>query len=76
MYNVCKELRLSYTLGIGINSRLSELSDDPLKQAVKDVDRTQQSQWDRAKNRDQFRSFSESHPGHRSPQRLLLVARH
>ena len=44
MYDVCKELRLSYTLGIGMNSRLRELSDDLLKQAVKDFDRTQQPQ--------------------------------
>ena len=33
MYNVCEELRLSYTLGIGMNSRLRDLSDDLLKQA-------------------------------------------
>ena len=44
MYNVCEELRLSHTLGIGMNSRLRELSDDLLKQAVKDFDRTQTPQ--------------------------------
>ena len=44
MYNVCEELRLSYTLGIGMNSRLRELSDDLLKQAVQDFDRTQEPQ--------------------------------
>jgi Transposase DDE domain group 1 len=44
MYDVCKELRLSYTFGIGMNSRLRELSDDLLKQAVKDFERTQEPQ--------------------------------
>jgi hypothetical protein len=44
MYNVCQELRLSYTFGIGMNSRLRELSDDLLEQAVKDFERTQQPQ--------------------------------
>jgi hypothetical protein len=34
MYNVCRELRLSYTFGIGMNSRLRALSDDLLKRAV------------------------------------------
>jgi hypothetical protein len=34
MYNVCQELRLSYTFGIGMNSRLRDLSADLLKQAV------------------------------------------
>ena len=31
MYDVCQELRLSYTFGIGMNSRLRGLSDDLLK---------------------------------------------
>jgi hypothetical protein len=44
MYDVCEELGLSYTLGIGMNSRLRELSDDLLKQAVEDFDRTQEPQ--------------------------------
>jgi hypothetical protein len=44
MYNVCEELRLSYTLGIGMNSRLRQLSDDLLKQAVKDFECTQKPQ--------------------------------
>ncbi len=43
IYNVCEELRLSYTLG-GMNSRLRELSDDLLKQVVKDFERTQKPQ--------------------------------
>jgi hypothetical protein len=44
MYDVCRELRLSYTLGIGMNSRLRELSDDLLKQAVKDFEQTKEPQ--------------------------------
>ncbi len=36
MYDVCQELRLSYTFGIGMNSRLRDLSDDLFKQAVED----------------------------------------
>jgi hypothetical protein len=44
MYNVCQELRLSYTFGIGMNSRLRELSDDLLKQAVKDFEQTKKPQ--------------------------------
>jgi hypothetical protein len=44
MYNVCQELRLSYTFGIGLNSRLRALSDDLLKQAVKDFEQTKKPQ--------------------------------
>ena len=44
MYNVCQELRLSYTFGIGMNSRLRDLSDDLLKQAVEDYEKTKQPQ--------------------------------
>jgi tRNA uridine 5-carboxymethylaminomethyl modification enzyme len=44
MYNVCQELRLSYTFGIGMNSRLRDLSDALLKQAVEDYERTKQPQ--------------------------------
>jgi hypothetical protein len=44
MYKVCEELRLSYTLGIGMNSRLRELSDDLLKQAIKDFERSKKPQ--------------------------------
>ena len=40
MYDVCQELRLSYTLGIGMNSRLREFSDDLLKQAVNAFEQT------------------------------------
>ena len=44
MYNVCRELRLTYTFGIGMNSRLRELSDELLKQTVTDFERTKQPQ--------------------------------
>lgn len=44
MYDVCQELRLSYTFGIGMNSGLREMSDDLLKQAVAEFERTGQPQ--------------------------------
>jgi hypothetical protein len=44
MYDVCRELRLSYTFGIGMNSRLREASDELLKQALADYERTGQPQ--------------------------------
>jgi hypothetical protein len=44
MYNVCRELWLSYTFAIGMNSRLRVLSDDLLKQALEKYERTKQPQ--------------------------------
>ncbi len=44
MYDVCQELRLSYTFGIGMNSRLRDLSADLLKTAVDDYEKTNQPQ--------------------------------
>jgi Transposase DDE domain group 1 len=44
MYNVCRELRLSYTFGIGMNPRLCSLSDDLLKQAVQVYEETKEPQ--------------------------------
>ena len=44
MYHVCEELRLSYTFGIGMNSRLQDLSDELLKQAIKDFEQTKKPQ--------------------------------
>ena len=44
MYDVCRELRLTYTFGIGMNSRLRALSDDLLKQALEQFERTGQPQ--------------------------------
>jgi hypothetical protein len=44
MYDVCQELRLTYTFGIGMNSRLRALSDGLLKQALEDYEKTGQPQ--------------------------------
>jgi Transposase DDE domain group 1 len=44
MYEVCQELRLTYTFGLGMNSRLRALSDDLLKQALEQYERTGQPQ--------------------------------
>ena len=44
MYDVCRELRLTYTFGIGMNPRLRALSDDLLKQALQEYERTGQPQ--------------------------------
>src|SRR5262245_33152685 len=44
MYDVCRELGLSYTFGIGMNPKLRELSDDLLAQTVADYERTGQPQ--------------------------------
>src|SRR3954462_6349408 len=40
MYIACRELGLSYTFGIGMNSRLRDLSDALLKEAVADYEKT------------------------------------
>jgi hypothetical protein len=44
MYDVCQELRLDFTFGIGMNSRLREASDALLKQAVSEYEQTGQPQ--------------------------------
>jgi hypothetical protein len=44
MYDVCRELRLSYTFGIGMNAKLRALSDALLAQAVAAYERTGQLQ--------------------------------
>lgn len=44
MYDVCQELRLSYTFGIGVNSRLRAMSDDLLKEALEQFKATGQAQ--------------------------------
>src|SRR3954468_22068503 len=44
MYDACRELRVDYTFGIGMNSRLRALSDDLLKEAVAAYERTGQPQ--------------------------------
>jgi hypothetical protein len=40
MYDVCRELRLSYTFGIGMNSKLRALSDALLAEAAAEYERT------------------------------------
>jgi hypothetical protein len=40
MYDVCQELRLSYTFGIGVNARLRALSDDLMKKALDEYTKT------------------------------------
>jgi DDE family transposase len=40
MYLACRELGLSYTFGIGMNSRLRDLSDALLEEAVADYEKT------------------------------------
>jgi hypothetical protein len=44
MYDACRELRLTYTFGMGMNSRLRALSDDLLKQALEEYEKTDQPQ--------------------------------
>ena len=44
MYIACRELRLSYTFGIGMNSRLRDMSERLLKETVEEYDRTGQLQ--------------------------------
>jgi Transposase DDE domain group 1 len=44
MYDVCQQLRLTYTFGIGMNSRLRAVSDDLLKQALEAYERTREPQ--------------------------------
>jgi hypothetical protein len=44
MYDVCQELRITYTFGIGMNPRLRAQSDDLLKQALEEYARTGQPQ--------------------------------
>src|SRR4051812_10157667 len=44
MYDVCRELRLSYTFGIGVNSRLRAMSDDLMKTALEAYKKTGETQ--------------------------------
>lgn len=44
MYDVCEELRLIFTIGLGMNSRLKTLSDSLLAQAVKAYEETHEPQ--------------------------------
>jgi hypothetical protein len=44
MYDVCEELGLTYTFGIGMNARLKRISDELLAQAVTQYEQTGQPQ--------------------------------
>jgi hypothetical protein len=44
MYDVCRELRLCSTFGIGMNSRLRAASDDLLKEVLQEYEKTGQPQ--------------------------------
>jgi hypothetical protein len=62
MYDVCRELRLSSTFGLGMNPRLQALSDDLLKQAVADYERTGRPQRQFLATRYQARSWPAEQP--------------
>jgi Transposase DDE domain group 1 len=62
MYDVCRELRLSYTFGIGVNSRLQAMSDALMKQALEDYKKTNQIQRLFLLVDYQARSWPESQP--------------
>ena len=62
MYDVCRELRLSYTFGIGVNSRLQAMSDALMKRALEDYKETNQIQRLFMLVDYQARSWSESQP--------------
>jgi Transposase DDE domain group 1 len=62
MYDVCQELRLSYTFGIGVNPRLRALSDELEKKAREDYEKAGQPQRLFMSVDYQARSWSESQP--------------
>jgi hypothetical protein len=62
MYDVCRELRLSYTFGIGVNARLKAMSDDLMKTALEEYKKTGESQRLFMLVDYQARSWSEPQP--------------
>ncbi|HMB05386.1 MAG TPA: IS1380 family transposase [Isosphaeraceae bacterium] len=62
MYDVCLELQLSYTFGIAMNPRLRDLSDDLLKTAVEDYEKTGQPQRLFLADRYQAKSWPATQP--------------
>ena len=62
MYDVCRELRLSYTFGIGVNSRLRAMSDALMKRALEAYKKAGQIQGLFMLVDYQARSWSEPQP--------------
>jgi hypothetical protein len=62
MYDVCRELRLSYTFGIGVNARLRAVSDDLMNEALGEYKKTGESQRLFLLVDYQARSWSEPQP--------------
>jgi hypothetical protein len=62
MYDVCRELRLSYTFGIGVNARLRAMSDDLMKQALEEYKKSGEAQRLFLLVDYQARSWSEPQP--------------
>jgi hypothetical protein len=62
MYDACRELRLSYTFGFGMNARLQCLSADLLKRAVADFEETGAPQRLFLADRYRARSWSSEQP--------------
>jgi hypothetical protein len=67
MYNVCRELRLSYTFGIAMNSRLRDMSDELLQQAAAAFEETREPQ--RLFHADHYQAGTWS-----SPQPIVIKA--
>jgi len=62
MYEVCRELRLWYTFGIGMNSRLRDASDGLVREAVAAYERTGRPQRRFLADRYQAESWPEPQP--------------
>jgi hypothetical protein len=62
LYGVCRELRLSYTFGIGVNSRLRDMSDDLMEKALEAYKKTGETQRMFLLVDYQARSWSEPQP--------------
>ena len=62
MYDVCRELRLSYTFGIGVNARLRAVSDDLMNEALGEYKKTGETQRLFMLVDYQARSWSEPQP--------------
>lgn len=62
MYDVCRELRLSYTFGIGVNARLRDVSDGLMNEALGEYKKTGETQRLFMLVDYQARSWSEPRP--------------